>query len=129
MLKHSMLTNKNEAKTMTKHISCDCKCKFNSTTCNSNQKWNNKTCQCECKNYHKCKKDYNWDPSTCICENSKYLKSIADTSVIECDEIITVMDIVSTKKINTIAANVTSTASINCHSKKVRDIFCTQFYK
>ena len=23
-----MITNKNEAKTMTKHISCDCKCKF-----------------------------------------------------------------------------------------------------
>ena len=24
---------------MTKHIFCDCKCKFNSTTCNSNKKW------------------------------------------------------------------------------------------
>ena len=33
-----MITNKNEAKTMTKHISWDCKCKFTSTTCNSNQK-------------------------------------------------------------------------------------------
>ena len=32
---------------MTEHISCDCKCKFNSTTCNSNEKWNDKTCQCE----------------------------------------------------------------------------------
>ena len=42
-----------EAKTMTKHISCNCKCKFNSATCNSNQKWNNKTCQCECKSYRK----------------------------------------------------------------------------
>ena len=30
-----MITNKNEAKAMTKHISCGCKCKFNSTTCNS----------------------------------------------------------------------------------------------
>ena len=27
----NMITNKNEAKTMTKHIPCDCKCKFNST--------------------------------------------------------------------------------------------------
>ena len=36
---------------MTEHISCDCKCKFNSATYNSNQKWNNKTCQCECKDY------------------------------------------------------------------------------
>ena len=38
----NVITNKNEAKTMAKHISRDCKCKFNSTTCNSNQKWNNK---------------------------------------------------------------------------------------
>ena len=30
------------------------------------------------------------------------------------------MDIVSTKKTNTMATNVTTTASINCHSKKVR---------
>ena len=29
------------------------------------------------------------------------------------------MDIVSTKKTNTIVTNVTSTAPINCHSKKV----------
>ena len=39
-----MITNKNEAKTMTKHISCD------------------KTCQRECKNYCKCRKDYSWNP-------------------------------------------------------------------
>ena len=57
------------------------------------------------------------------CENSKDLKSIANTSVIECDELITVTDIVSTKKANTIATNVMSTASINCHSKKVRDCY------
>ena len=76
-------------------------------------KWNNETCKCECKNYRKCKKDYCWNPSTCICENSKCLKSIADTSVIECDEIITVMGIVSTKMTNNIATNVTSTASID----------------
>ena len=61
----NMITNKNEAKAMTEHISCDCKCKFNSTTCNSNQKWNNKTCQCECKNYRKCKKYYSWNPNAC----------------------------------------------------------------
>ena len=51
------------------------------------------------------------------------MKSIAGTSVIECYEIITVMNIVSTKNTNTTAANVTSTASINCHSKKVRDYY------
>ena len=31
------------------------------------------------------------------------------------------MDIISTKNTNIIAANVTSTVSINCHTKKVRD--------
>ena len=51
-----MITNKNEAKAVTKHISCDYKSTFNSTICNSNQKWNDKTCQYELKIYHKRKK-------------------------------------------------------------------------
>ena len=43
-----------------------------------------------------------------------------------CDEIIIVMDIVSTKMTNAIATrktNVTSTASINYHCKKVTDCY------
>ena len=67
------------------------------------------------------KKDYSWNPSTCICENSKCLESITDISVTECDEIIVVMDNVSTKK--AIVTNVTSTASKNCHSKKLKDCY------
>ena len=125
-----MVSIKTEDKAMTEHISYDSKRKFNSTTCNSNQEWNNKTCQCECINYHKCEKENSWNPRTCICENSKYLKSIANTSATECDANIIATDYVSTKKANiitiketkTIATNVTSIASINCHSKKeVRD--------
>ena len=58
----NMITNKDEAKGKTKHISCGCKCKFNSTTCYSKQKWNHKACQYECKNYLKCKKPYRWNP-------------------------------------------------------------------
>ena len=81
---------------MTKHIPCDCKWKFNSTVCNSNQKWNIEICKCECKNDRKCKKDYSWNPSRCIFEHSKYLKSIADISVIEYDEVVSLTDIVST---------------------------------
>ena len=38
-------------------------------------------------------------------------------------EIINVMNIVSAKMTNTIAANIVSTASLNCHSKKLRDCF------
>ena len=71
----NMITNKSEAKEMAEHISCDCKCIFNSTKCNLNQKWNTKTCQCECKSYFKYEKVCCWNPSTSICENSKYLKS------------------------------------------------------
>ena len=96
---------------MTKHIPCHCKCKFNGTACNSDQKLYNKW---ECKNYRICKKDYIWT-SAWTCENSKYLESIAETSVITCDEILAVTNIVSTKIINAVAI---STASITYHSKK-----------
>ena len=51
---------------MAKHVSQNSKCKLNNTACNSDQKWNNKACRYECKNYRTCKKDYNWNPSTCI---------------------------------------------------------------
>ena len=53
--------------------------------------------------------------STCIQEISKCLKSIVNNSVTEYDE-----EKWNERK-NTIALNVTSTASINCHSKKVRE--------
>ena len=59
------------------------------------------------------KKNYNMNPSTCTCENSKYLKSAADISATECDEIVIVRDNLSTKRANTIVTNVTSTASIH----------------
>ena len=90
----NIITNRNEAKAMTKHASWDCKRKFDSATCNSNQKWNNKTCQGEYKTYHTCKKYYSWNSITCISDNSMYLKRITDTSVIAWDEIISVMDFV-----------------------------------
>ena len=41
-----MKIKKYEAKTLIKHISFDCKCKFNCTTCK---------CQCDCKKYCTCK--------------------------------------------------------------------------
>ena len=80
----------NESKTVTKHISWECKCKFDGRKCISNQKWNNDKCQCEWKNYNICEKDYIWNPATHSCENGKYLASIIDNSVITCDEIIDV---------------------------------------
>ena len=38
----------NEQKKLTKHISCDCKWKFDGRKYNSNQKWNNSICRFEC---------------------------------------------------------------------------------
>ena len=40
----SMITGVNELKTLTKHVSCECKCKFDETKCKSNQWWNNDKC-------------------------------------------------------------------------------------
>ena len=37
----NVVTNKDEANATAEHISCNCKCKLNSTLCNSNQEWNN----------------------------------------------------------------------------------------
>ena len=33
----NMITGINESKTLEKNISCECKCKFNRTKCNSNE--------------------------------------------------------------------------------------------
>ena len=71
-----MITVINESKTLTKHISCEWKCKLDGTKCNSYQWWNNDKCRCGCKEHHICKKDYIWNPARCICENGKYLASI-----------------------------------------------------
>ena len=53
-----ILTQTNEAKTMIKRTSCDCKFKFNNKACNSVQKWNNKIFQWECKKLSKSKSYY-----------------------------------------------------------------------
>ena len=48
---------------------------------------------------------------------------MGDTSLTKRGEIEIVIDIVSTKKITTVATHATSTTSIICHSKKVRDCY------
>ena len=52
-----MITGINESKTLKKHISCYCKCRFNGRKCNSDQWWNSDKYQCECKHRHVCEKD------------------------------------------------------------------------
>ena len=84
----NMITGIKKMKTLTtKHISCERRCKFDARKYNSNQKWNNDKCWCECKKRHICVKDYIWNPATCNCEIAKYLANIIDDLGITCDEI------------------------------------------
>ena len=71
-----------EWKALRKHISYECRCKFDGRNCNSDQWRNNDKCQCECKRPHVCEKDYVWNPAACNCENGKYLANIADDSAL-----------------------------------------------
>ena len=40
---YGIITGKNGSKILTKHVSCNCKCKFDGRKCNSNQKWNHES--------------------------------------------------------------------------------------
>ena len=109
----NMITRIYEDKRLIKLISCNWKCKLNSTADISNKKWNNDICQCECKKYCTCKKYYSRNPSTCIDENSKQLKRYCWCSLIVFDEITNVTNILSRNPTNTISTNVTNTVPIN----------------
>ena len=85
----NMITGINESKTLTKYISCECKCRFDGRKCNLDQWWNNNKYRCECKKGNVCeKKDFVWNPRSCNCENGKYLACIMDNSAIICVEVI-----------------------------------------
>ena len=45
-----MIIGINESKTLTKHVSCECKCKFDETKCKSNQWLNNNNVDMSIKN-------------------------------------------------------------------------------
>ena len=108
----TMITGITESKTLTKHLSCECKCKFNGKKCNSNQWWNNDKCWCECKKHYLCQNNSVWNPATCNCENGKYLASIMDDSTIICDEVIESYN----KEIKTIPTNLNE-KNITCKTQ------------
>ena len=83
----NMITGIIEPKMLTKHISCEWKCKFDETKCKLNQLWDNNKWRCECKKHHICEKDCVWSPASCSCDNEKYLAGIMDDSAITCDEV------------------------------------------
>ena len=67
-----MITGINESRTLTKYISCECKCKSDGTKCKSNQLRNNDKCRCEFEKHHICEQAYVWNPSTSNCENVNF---------------------------------------------------------
>ena len=88
----SIFTAINESKTLTKHISRECQCKFDGSKCNWSH-MNADMCWCEHKNpkeHFVFERDYTWNPATWSYKNGKYLASITDDSEIACDEIIEV---------------------------------------
>ena len=83
-----MITAINEPKTLTNHISCEFKYRFDAKKCDSSQWWNNEKCWYGCKKSHLCEKDYIWNPFTCNCKHGKYLASVISNLVITCDKTI-----------------------------------------
>ena len=95
-----MITRIDKLKTLTKHLSCKGKRKFDGPKYNSNQNCSQQLYLCECKNslkHHVCEKDHVWNPSKCACENWKFLESIIGDSVATCDEIIEMTKSIPTK--------------------------------
>ena len=84
----NMITGIHESKTLTKHMSRKCKCRFDGRKFNPDQWWNNSRCRYECNKRHAGEKNYVWNPSICSFENGKYLASIMDDSVIIGDKVI-----------------------------------------
>ena len=76
-----MNTGINKSKTLTKNISCECKCIFDGK--NVIQINGGITIKVDV-----CEKDYAWNPATSNCENGKYLASIMNDSAFIYDEVI-----------------------------------------
>ena len=99
----NITTELNEPKTLTTHVSYQCKYKVDGKKCNSNRNWNKNKCQSECKSLRKHNlyiKDYIWNSSKYTYENSKCLENLTRDSVITCDKITLVTKTVLTKSIS-----------------------------
>ena len=97
-----MISTINESKTLTEHMSCKCKFKFESKKYNANQKWNNNECWCDCEHVKNiCEKESYLELCNMYWENGKYVGSIIDDSVIICDEIVEGTRLVTTYNTST----------------------------
>ena len=85
---HWMITGTNQSETLTEHISCENKCRFDRRKCNLHQWGNNDKCWSECKKCHICEKIMFGILLHANMKMENLLASIMDDSAINCDEII-----------------------------------------
>ena len=68
------MSGTNETRHIKQHETCKCKCRLDTSVCNSKQRWNNDKCRCECKELidnGRCNKGFNWNLSNCECACNK----------------------------------------------------------
>ena len=99
----NLMSRTNEARYVSRHETCKCKCKLDASVSNNKQHWNNNKCRCECKELidkSRYDKGFNWNPSNYECEcgiscdvgeyldyeNCECRKKLIDKSVEECGE-------------------------------------------
>ena len=70
----NLMSRNNETRRIKWHETCKCKCRLDTSVCNSKQCWNNDTCRYECKELVDkgiCDKGFIWNSSICECECDK----------------------------------------------------------
>ena len=104
-----------------RHISWECKCKFDGRKYNSNQWLNNNKYQGECKKRHVCKKDYISNHATYSCKNGNYgIFSVMEYSAITYDKIIESYNEEIRSKMRDLIRSITKN-SHDCDGKCIND--------
>ena len=70
----NLMSRTNETRYTKLHKTCKCKCRFDTSVCKNNERWNEDKCRCECKELidkGSCDKGFLWNPSICECECDK----------------------------------------------------------
>ena len=70
----NLMSRINEIRHIEWHKTCECKCRLDTSVCNSKQRWNEDKCRYECKELidkDVCDKGFIWNPSNCECECDK----------------------------------------------------------
>ena len=67
----NLVSRVNKTRRIEWHEMRKCECRFNSTVCNKEKRWNDDKCRCECKDLNDkgaCDKGFIWNSSNCECE-------------------------------------------------------------